>query len=1544
MSEPPPQLGDNDDPARQGRSPVSSGLGSPMPSAAARGGDEWMIQTAPTPTSPLSDDASDATAHDDPSHPAPGDANAIPVTVTTLSASSSSSSARLARDASVDSTSGSQFASPATSPTSQPDASPTDAHHQQHHHHSARSAALADVLVVPPQSQSRSAAASTATAASILRSKPASPRQTTPLLTAASAIVDAVVSAFSLSSSSSINSSTTPEVNPLLRATGSPRVIGSASPVQSPSSNAAATPRSVSVFASPVLSPASVGKDDDTSVPTPPIEATWICDRYQNHPLTDICQRCDYSEEAHAICGHFIDSGGLVAGSCAVCGRHEFDHRACTSYEAETERQRSALKASLPSLQERHQQDVLQKQQEFRAVSNARKSFARQNAASPTSQTDESGRLYRVNSEGSDIDDYPREASSNPDSTSQPSQSQILSASNLGTERGSSAHVHHKEQAKEASDEDDDERDDKDEENEDDEEEAEDEDEESLESDDASSRSSSSSGSEDDGAERVCAHCGRHEEDHQDACDHFDPQIDGLAQNSSSAFLNFLRQKPSMRSSTAAAVFLPALVVCSNCRRPEIDHELCEFFEDAQALPGFCDNCGRQESDHDLCGRYTIHESDTNRCDTCGRLKEDHEACDRYSPDANGQCANCGKAFHDHAWAHYMRKELSQPKYRYGSFADVHTATRTKWLVDGHDIFEALYHSLTQARKEIFITGWFTTPEIFLKRTKAQEALPSRLDRVLLSRASAGVKIYMLLWNETKLAFRLNSSNAKKILESLHPNIKVITHPGPTGPLNWSHHEKTTIIDQKVAFVGGLDYAFGRYDTPAHSITDPCHMFMTWPGKDYYNPSIVSIDNVHRPFDDAIDRMTQPRMAWHDICVRIEGGAARDVAVSFIQRWNHHKENMDCGPDYICLLPRSTNYYSTEKSNVDSSNQTARVSSSAQRQDDAASKASRTTPLKPLDLAAASKLPIVAPQHSLNSPQSNEAKWPSSSSGGAVPQAATILETASGMVVDRQGSISPTPIRSASSDALLTQVPTSARASLSPSSAAPRLPRHSVGSSTPISAPVAPVTLSESASLLKTHLSNSSSASNHPTAASPDYCWTECQILRSISHWSGSLVTEDSIQQAYLVHIANAQHYIYMENQYFVSSAGTAPKEGTRNMIANAIVTRISKAIREKETFRVIVVLPVTPEGSFVDEVTVRYTMYLQYKTIYRGSQSMLGQLAAEFPDVDLSRYIGFFALRQHGVLEGRRVTEQIYMHAKTMIVDDVVTIVGSANINDRSLLGDRDSEMCLITRDLYFVDGTMNGKPHRAGLHAYSLRCRLWREHLGLADADLRILDPVADSTYVDLWLRTAHTNTALFERLFPYIPSDKIPTLKALEAINAKYNASAAAAASTALVSAFTSTPPNTTSTAVSSESGWSHSFSWHHTRVATTHLSNMVSLAIHGSATQPIAPSNVASAPMSSTSVLSALANHPSSPHSSSANRSAPTLARAPTVPSSPLLMAISAAADELGALSDDDVARQITGHLVLYPMRFLHESLNLSLLDWGANIVVQDVVFQ
>lgn len=64
--------------------------------------------------------------------------------------------------------------------------------------------------------------------------------------------------------------------------------------------------------------------------------------------------------------------------------------------------------------------------------------------------------------------------------------------------------------------------------------------------------------------------------------------------------------------------------------------------------------------------------------------------------------------------------------------------------------------------------------------------------------------------------------------------------------------------------------------------------------------------------------------------------------------------------------------------------------------------------------------------------------------------------------------------------------------------------------------------------------------------------------MRSASAWShGAQETEDSIQQAYLSMIANAKHYVYIENQFFVSLIGHAE---VRNEISKAIADRIVRA------------------------------------------------------------------------------------------------------------------------------------------------------------------------------------------------------------------------------------------------------------------------------------------------------------------------------------------------------------------------------------------------
>lgn len=54
--------------------------------------------------------------------------------------------------------------------------------------------------------------------------------------------------------------------------------------------------------------------------------------------------------------------------------------------------------------------------------------------------------------------------------------------------------------------------------------------------------------------------------------------------------------------------------------------------------------------------------------------------------------------------------------------------------------------------------------------------------------------------------------------------------------------------------------------------------------------------------------------------------------------------------------------------------------------------------------------------------------------------------------------------------------------------------------------------------------------------------------------------------------------------------------------------------------------------------------------------------------------------------------------------------LTGSANINDRSMLGKRDSEMAVIVQDTETVPSVMDGKEYQAGRFAQGLRLQCFR------------------------------------------------------------------------------------------------------------------------------------------------------------------------------------------------------------------------------------------
>lgn len=121
-------------------------------------------------------------------------------------------------------------------------------------------------------------------------------------------------------------------------------------------------------------------------------------------------------------------------------------------------------------------------------------------------------------------------------------------------------------------------------------------------------------------------------------------------------------------------------------------------------------------------------------------------------------------------------------------------------------------------------------------------------------------------------------------------------------------------------------------------------------------------------------------------------------------------------------------------------------------------------------------------------------------------------------------------------------------------------------------------------------------------------------------------------------------------------------------------------------------------------------------------------------------------------------VSEQLYVHSKVVIADDKVAICGSANLNDRSMKGTRDSEIALYI-DSVTVASKMDGKLYQANKFAATMRRYLFRKHLGLlspmdmqkpdgnfhpapttdgydfdSDADKLVMDPLGDS-FLSLW-----------------------------------------------------------------------------------------------------------------------------------------------------------------------------------------------------------------
>jgi phosphatidylserine/phosphatidylglycerophosphate/cardiolipin synthase-like enzyme len=167
-------------------------------------------------------------------------------------------------------------------------------------------------------------------------------------------------------------------------------------------------------------------------------------------------------------------------------------------------------------------------------------------------------------------------------------------------------------------------------------------------------------------------------------------------------------------------------------------------------------------------------------------------------------------------------------------------------LIDGAQALPRIAGALEHARSHVHIAGWHVSPEFGL--TRDSDAL--RL-RDLLGELAERVDVKVLLWAGAPLpvfkpARRAVSRVRQELIRGTRVSCALDSHERPMH----CHHEKLVIVDDEVAFVGGIDLtSFGgdRFDSSDHQLV--C------------------------------------RLGWHDALTRVRGPIVADIAGHFTSRW-----------------------------------------------------------------------------------------------------------------------------------------------------------------------------------------------------------------------------------------------------------------------------------------------------------------------------------------------------------------------------------------------------------------------------------------------------------------------------------------------------------------------------------------------------------------------------------------------------------------------------------------------------------------------------------
>lgn len=293
---------------------------------------------------------------------------------------------------------------------------------------------------------------------------------------------------------------------------------------------------------------------------------------------------------------------------------------------------------------------------------------------------------------------------------------------------------------------------------------------------------------------------------------------------------------------------------------------------------------------------------------------------------------------------------------------------------------------------------------------------------------------------------------------------------------------------------------------------------------------------------------------------------------------------------------------------------------------------------------------------------------------------------------------------------------------------------------------------------------------------------------------SGKNSTIDhGIHDAYINAIRRAKNFIYIENQYFLGSSYDWKSKdinvadiGALHLIPKELSLKIVSKIEAGERFTVYIVIPMWPEG-IPESASVQAILDWQRRTMemmYTDINDALNR--RNIYNANLREYLSFFCLGNREAKKGGEYMPSqqpppnsdysraqqsrrfmIYVHAKMMIgtrlyfycsfseysclglfhhmcnlfklsVDDEYIVIGSANINQRSMDGARDTEIAMGGFQPFHLSTPT--QPARGQIHGF--RMSLWYEHLGMFLQDfghpetlecIRIVNELAEENWAE-------------------------------------------------------------------------------------------------------------------------------------------------------------------------------------------------------------------